>query len=448
MFTFKPKKVFEKINKMDRKQAYTIGAIAVVLVVALIMLISAAGSGDDDSFAGMNSRGYDLAQMPFATDAAEQYLLANAYPDMQENGSTLLYSAEEKEERQEEDAQNAEEEEFSQEDEYNSSNSSSQGDSYNSGSSGRGYGGYGGGRGSSKTEIGQLSGASMAHSGGSGVNATWGPSGDFRQFKGREDRGNERPAQLSTSDARRSLAQFRSGSLAAARINENKMKNAGKAVFGGEIKGSDAFGKDGVDLEKLQSGGLTLDTSAPSSTTDLSNLDKKVADAAKKAEDKKKEEYKKEWWEEMLIDLAKSAANTLVNAFMESVGDTIKGQVNGTSAYHSARRQASNDVYAYVAAGKFNENNPYGMTQTDFNTYRTAIDGGMKPGKFYRTYGKSNAYASSQGGEARTEAIIGSAGTVRATQPRNNNDNLSEGTVRDSAGKICAATALQDGKCP
>ncbi len=339
MFNFKPKKVFEKINKMDRKQAYTIGAIAVVLVIALLLLVSAASSGDDDSFAGMKARGYDLAQMPFATDEAEKFLLANAYPDMKENGSTLLYSAAEKEQRQEEDAEAAEEAANEEETEGGYSDDGQ----YASGSSSRGYGGYsgGGGSGRGKTEVGQLSSTGMASASGSGVSSTWGPSGDFHQFKGREDRGNGERVQLKTADGRQALAQFRSGSMAASRINENKLRNAGKAVFGGDIRGSDAFGKDGaVDLSKLQSGGLTLDTSAPATTTDLSNLDKKVADAAKKAEDKKKEDDKKrEWWEDMLINLAQSAAETLVNSFMSSVGDTISGQVNGNNASRAARKE-------------------------------------------------------------------------------------------------------------
>lgn len=349
LFKFKQNKVFTKLNKMNRKQAYTIGAVAVVLIVALILVISSA-TGEDDSFAGMDARGYDLAQMPFATDEAEQYLLSNVYPDMQENGSSLLYSLQEKEERQEEDERTLDfidnDEEDDDDTDYtgDSDNSYNSDSSYNSGSS-RGYGGYGGygGRGGGgKTEIGTLSSAGMATSGGGGINSTYGPSGDFHQFKGREDRGDEKPVQLKTNDAKQTLAQFRSGSLAAARLNENKMKNAGKALFGGDIRGSDAFGKDGsVDLSKLQSGGLSLDTSAPSTTTDLNNLDKKVAEAAKNAQDKKKEEDKKKWWEEMLIDLAKSSAKLIVDSFLGTAMDTLSANISASNA----RRGAKNDIY-------------------------------------------------------------------------------------------------------
>lgn len=412
MFTFKPKKVFEKLNKMDRKQAYTIGAIAVVLIVALLMLVSAVTGGDDDSFDGMNPHGYDLAQLPFATDAAEQYLLAAKYPDMQENGSTLLYKAEDKEKRQEEDAQNAADEAANEMDA--AGRSSDEEANWAGSSGGRGYGGYGGrgGSGRGSTEIGQLSSAGMASSGGSGINSTYGPSGDFRQFKGRENRGNEAQAQFKTADARQALAQFRHGSEAAARINENKMRNMGKAIFGGNIQGSDAFGKDGVDLSKLQNGGLTLDTSAPATTTDLDNLDKKVADAAKKAEDKKKEEQKRKWWEDMLIDLAKQAASSLVSSFMDTAGDAIKGAINGQSAYYNARREASNEISAAVKGGmSYNDaKTKYGLTEDEYNTYKN-----KKPGAAYRSVGKGISYNQQQGSAARTEVRDSYYGTTHSS---------------------------------
>ncbi|MBP5429669.1 MAG: hypothetical protein J6Y25_02100 [Elusimicrobiaceae bacterium] len=420
MFTFKPKKVFEKLNKMDRKQAYTIGAIAVVSVVALILLISAASQPGDDSMPGMSTHGYDLAQMPFATDEAEKYLLANAYPDMKEGGS-LLYTPQEKEERQEEDAAlEGEEGENTEFDENSSGSSSSDDGGYSSGSSSRGYGGYGGGsgRGGSKTEIGQLGSATMAHSGGSGINSQWGPSGDFRQFR-KDDKGREKPVQLRNSDARRSLSQFRSGSVAAARINENKLTNARRAAMGGNIDGSDAFGKDGsVDLSKLQNGGLTLDTSAPASTTDLSNLDKKVADAAKKAEnEKKKEEDKKEWWEEMLINLAKSAANSLVNSVMGAFGDTISGSIAGQKAKNGVYRNFSDQEYAKLTNEQVNE-----MTGGKFTTVKEFREQ-YSPRQYYRTYGKSHAHADATTVNAAYEAKVEAIGQAQNRSAQRRTDD-------------------------
>ena len=85
MFKLKPGNVFQKLNQMDRKQAYTLGAIVLVCFVALTTLASFMGNADESSFEDYNTRGYDLAQMPFLNDEAEEYLLASKYPDMQGN---------------------------------------------------------------------------------------------------------------------------------------------------------------------------------------------------------------------------------------------------------------------------------------------------------------------------------------------------------------------------
>ena len=61
-------KTWAKLNNMDRKQAYTWGAIAVVVLVALFTLGSAMGSASDDDFYDFETRGYDLANMPFSFD--------------------------------------------------------------------------------------------------------------------------------------------------------------------------------------------------------------------------------------------------------------------------------------------------------------------------------------------------------------------------------------------
>ena len=96
MFNFKASsgvagKVFKKLNHMDKKQAYTYGAIGVVCLVALLTLASVAGGGADDSLDNLNARGYDLAQMPFLNDEAENYLLASKYPDMKNNNISAFW---------------------------------------------------------------------------------------------------------------------------------------------------------------------------------------------------------------------------------------------------------------------------------------------------------------------------------------------------------------------
>ena len=277
----KPKKVFEKLNKMDRKQAYTVGAIIVVAVIALLMLVSSLDN-EEDPMAGMTSHGYDLATMPFVNDEAEKMLLASYYPDMQENGSTLLYTPLEKEQRQQADEQyelvplennlqTAGGASSSEQETLQGSGASAGG----SGSGRRGYTGSGAGR--TPTEIGKLEKGTMASMGGSGIGSFYGPSVDNRGLHGQT--GNVAPAQLKAAEARKALQQFRAGSFQASRLRDNKNLNARKAMQGGNIQGSQAFGKDGMDISKV--GGLALDTSELPKTTDLGQLDDKVANAVK-----------------------------------------------------------------------------------------------------------------------------------------------------------------------
>lgn len=325
MFKLKPGNVFQKINKMDKKQAYTWGAIVIVCFIALITLASFMGDADDTSFDGLNTRGYDLAQMPFINDEAEEYLLASKYPDMQGNNSTMLYTSAEKEARQEEDAAKAAEEGG------DGAEADASADGGYAGYSGGGYsgGGYSGRGGASAgpTQVGQLGSASMSRSGGSGVNSSWGaPRGDFSPYKSQE-KGSELPVQFKNNDARRALSQFAQTSRAAAGFRDSKGANAKRALMGGNVQGSEAFTDGGVDLSK--SGGLALDTNAPVSTADLSNLDKDVADAANKAKEEKDEEEKdisdmlREQFLSGLVQMGLQALGGLVNKGIDSIFASI-----------------------------------------------------------------------------------------------------------------------------
>lgn len=332
MFKLKPGNVFQKINKMDRKQAYTLGAIVVVVFVALITMASFLGKADDSSFDGFNSRGYDLAQMPFVNDEAEEYLLASKYPDMQGNNSTMLYSSDEKEERQAEDAAQAEEEAAG-----DTSSDTASADSSYSGYSGRGYSGRGGAR--TPTQIGQLGSASMRGSGGSGISATWGaPKGDFSPYKS-QDKGTETPLQLKNTDAKKALSQFARGSAAAAGLKEGKSINAKRALMGAGIKGSEAFSETGaVDLSKA--GGLNLDTNAPVSSADLSNLDKKVSEAAKKGKEEKKKEDEK-FGNTLANDLWKQVLTKAVDLGMQQLSEGIDTWMANLSANKAGNNYAA-----------------------------------------------------------------------------------------------------------
>ena len=332
MFKLKPGNVFQKMNKMDRKQAYTLGAIVVVVFVALITMASFLGKADDSSFEDYNSRGYDLAQMPFVNDEAEEYLLASKYPDMQGNNSTMLYSSSEKEERQAEDAAQAAEEVAS-----DTSAESSSADSSYSGYSGRGYSGRGGAR--TPTQIGQLGSASMRSTGGSGISATWGaPKGDFSPYKS-QDKGTEAPLQLKNTDAKKALSQFARGSAAAAGLKDGKSINAKRALMGAGIKGSEAFSETGgVDLSKA--GGLNLDTNAPVSSADLSNLDKKIDDANQRGKDEKKKEEEK-FGNSLANDLWKQVLTKVVDIGMQQLSQGIDTWMANISANKAGNNYAS-----------------------------------------------------------------------------------------------------------
>ena len=333
MFKLKPGNVFQKMNKMDRKQAYTLGAIVVVVFVALITMASFLGKADDSSFEDYNSRGYDLAQMPFVNDEAEEYLLASKYPDMQGNNSTMLYSSSEKEERQAEDAAQAEEEA----DTSDTSAESSSADSSYSGYSGRGYSGRGGAR--TPTQIGQLGSASMRSTGGSGISATWGaPKGDFSPYKS-QDKGTEAPLQLKNTDAKKALSQFARGSAAAAGLKDGKSINAKRALMGAGIKGSEAFSETGgVDLSKA--GGLNLDTNAPVSSADLSNLDKKIDDASQRGKDEKKKEEEK-FGNSLANDLWKQVLTKVVDIGMQQLSQGIDTWMANISANKAGNNYAA-----------------------------------------------------------------------------------------------------------
>lgn len=281
MFNFKSSlggKVFTKLNRMDKKQAYTYGGIIIVALAALLVLASAAGSGPDDSFDDLQGRGYDLAQMPFVNDEAEQYLLAAKYPDMQNNNSQALYSKEEKEERQEADALQAAEESITEE-------SSSVSSSYSSGYTGYRRGGSSTPR--TPTQIGSFSpSGSMASASGGNTSATFGGTvkGDFSPFQ-RQDKGKEAPF-VDPKNARQALARFNAASRAAAR-GANKAADSQKALFGSKVDGTGDFNAtSGVPL--LGTGdGINYEAGE---TADLKNLDKTVDQKAAEAREKAAEQ--------------------------------------------------------------------------------------------------------------------------------------------------------------
>ena len=425
----KPGNVFQKINKMDRKQAYTWGAIIVVCFVALLTLASFMGDADESSFDGFNTRGYDLAQMPFLNDEAEEYLLASKYPDMQGNNSTMLYSAAEKEARQEEDAAAAAEEAAAED--FSASGMDSA--DYVPGGYGGSGGGYsGGGASSGPTQIGQLDNASVSHASGSGVNTSWGaPRGDFSPYKSQE-KGTEAPfQQLKNQDARRALSQFAQTSRAAAGLRDSKGANAKRALMGGHVQGSEAFTENGVDLSK--SGGLALDTNAPVSSADLSNLDDALSDAAQQGQEQKEDNTST--LEERLLEQLFSG---LINLGMQTIGnllgqgiDALQGTIAGNNAYGSSLQDAGMsaanqpvgednqklliDQFGEDAVKEWMEKNPNGLVwqcQSDLSGSQPISRIPQEPVKpqpsDYVTSSSSSGGASVEAGEGQ-EIVLGAA---------------------------------------
>ena len=186
----------------------------------------------------------------------------------------------------------------------------------------------------------------MGHASGSGVSSTFGaPRGDFSPYKS-QDKGKETPVKMGEQSARKALYQFARGSMAAAGQKDGKAGNIKRAMMGGVIAGSEAFTDKGVDLSKAS--GLSLDTNAPTSSADLSNLGDKVKSEAKKAE-KKKEEEKQTLWEK----LGEQLLTGLVNMGVQAIGklaDYGIDQLTGSMAAASASRADKNAAIG-VAGG-------------------------------------------------------------------------------------------------
>ena len=269
---------FKKLNSMDRKQAYTWGGIGLVILVSLLMLAGISSKDDPEDFSDFESRGYDLANMPFSSDEAEQYLLAAKYPDMQ--GKTGgLYSEESKQARQEKEAEEAGKE---TEENFSSGGMTSGGGYYGGG----GYHGGGGRRSGSPTTVNTMNSASLKGASGSAMSGTFGPKGDFSNFRSQDKAsGSALPTNRGSGSARKALYQTAQGSRAAAGLKDGKSLNAKKALMGGNIQGADAFAAtgNGVDLRRL--GGQGLDTDAPMESADLGNLGNELEGQTEEAED-------------------------------------------------------------------------------------------------------------------------------------------------------------------
>ena len=391
MFNFKSSgvagKVFKKLNRMDKKQAYTYGAIGVVCLVALLTLASMAGGGADDSLDSLNARGYDLAQMPFLTDEAENYLLASKYPDMQGNNINALYSPEDKEDRQEEDAKDSAD--YSAED-----NSSDTSGSYDSSSHGSGYTGRGGGRRGTPTQIGSFSSSgSMASASGGNTSSTYGGSvrGDFSPFQ-RDSKGKEAP--FKPQNAKQALTRFNTASRAAAR-GVNKAVDSRKALLGSQVEGGVGTDSNGVPLG--DSKGVNYDEAQ---SADLSGLDDTMAQKAQEARDKQKAKdpntgNEKSFWSmlgEKLLDVGVGLAQQWAS-----------NQINNITANMQAGSRAKAETISELGKDANNKK----LSDADFQSKWGAIDR-KGASEYTEWYSNKRGYRKSHGTDgipmSRTEA--------------------------------------------
>lgn len=336
-----------KLNKMDRKQAYTWGALAVVVLVALLTLGSVLGGGDEDDFSAFETRGYDLANMPFSADEAEQYLLASKYPDMQNVTAAGLYTKEDKKNRQEEDAEAAAEQ-AAQLDTSASSTASQY-------VPGRYYGGGSAGP-AAPTQVGTLNSASLKSPSGSAMSGTFGPMGDFSNFRS-QDKGRDvfNAQQGRGGDARQALFRTAVGSRAAAGQKDNRLVNAKKAMMGGNIKGSDAFLSDSGAVDLSKAAGLNLDTNAPVSSVDPGLFDDALQDAKQEAAAEAQEE-EEEWWETMLHNMAEQFVSGLISMGMNAAQNAMNQAQSGRNAeqieYQNDLDAAGKDFLAHTDTTK------------------------------------------------------------------------------------------------
>lgn len=349
MLKLKKGNVFEKLNNMTRKQAYTYGGIAIALVVVFFLIASFLGNAEDPSFEGFTSRGYDLATSPFMTDAAEEYLLASKYQDMQEQPSNFLYSQEEKEARQEQEADFVPDEvntdgENETENPFTDGNSSSSAGSSSSGS--RGYGGYGGGRGT-KTEINSIgSFGQRAQAGGTGANNSYsgGMQLDTRAFKeNKHDMTDSKPQTQQKPDAKRALSQFSQGAYAAAGLKNNRDLNFKRALMGGG-KEAGAFTADGaIDLSKVDAS--QLDTNAPQTETpDLSTLKDDVSSNVSNSKNNNNHKNKNKFdWTAFWTDLLKSVVT--------NVGEPLLKEYVGGLREKNQQNAYADSLYAMALTG-------------------------------------------------------------------------------------------------
>lgn len=426
---------WKKLNSMDRKQAYTWGSVVLVAILALLLLGSAA-SNDTDDFSTFESRGYDLANMPFSTDEAEQYLLANKYPDMKDTQAFGLYSADEKAARQKTD-------EF-EEEEMEENWTSGVRDSGHGGNARVGGSYHGGARvggTGTRTNVGQLSSANLKGARGSGMSGTFGPRGDFSNFKSQDKGYDKAPGMNSgSSSARKALFQTAMGSRAAAGLKDNKLINAKKAMLGGHIDGSKAFLSDSGAVDLSQAKGLNLDTNAPVGGPDLSDLDKALENANEDASDDAQKQDEQDWVKEMMQRLAEQmlqmVAQKLINmgfGWVENKIDYLTDVHQMNAATNQEQLVAAYETYLkdgiYKAGGENGDTFEFKFVDKEGKKWETKDGAKLSQKEFNKQFKGAENYGALQDWNRSHSKT-----TVMGRQSNNRNHNNSNPCLGKASG--------------
>ncbi len=356
----------------DKRQAYTWAAciMVAVFVIAIAAPLLSSGSKSEEDY---RARAYDLAQLPFNNDAAEEALLAQAqYSDIPKNDLiNSIYSKEDKAERQATDA--VEGVPAPPDDEYKAAAVQRERKEARTAARENARRAAAERVAASPTRVGSLSRSSMATSGGAS-------SGVSARIWTREDQQRNSGATASNPNSQL-LAKVNARGGRATGFTDAYMKSSGAAnakdADAAAAGAVDAFAK-GVtaDSAKVAEGKLEKDAkdlelnadalaSKDLSKNDLDQVDK----AADKLDDKKKDNDAKEqaeafnWFE---------IAKLLLNTATQLVQSKTPKAPEGFSQYKGANVKVNADT------GKYDWN---GKSYDTWSGAKKAINESLKSGK-------------------------------------------------------------------
>ena len=336
----KRKKLFEQIssawNQFDAKDqriVYTWGAMILVVIVVMFLVIPLFHTAPTAvDFSEYDTHAYDLADMPFTSDEAEEYLVSAKYPELQEARREGIYSQEQKTERQAADQEAAaRQKEYMQQQAAAQQQASS--DKLNPQVEGYQVASNGGAT-PTGTPIEKLASASFKTASGKGITGVFGASSGAINSKNQQnkDEGTDATSddEHGINDAKEALFRMSRDSRAAAGLGGDKETNARKALVGGGVTGNKAFMADsaGVELDSLSGHGLDLDPELLAGA-DAGELDKRIQKAIHKSKDEKeKEETEWEKWMATFREIISNGISALVTGGLDLLWEECREYID------------------------------------------------------------------------------------------------------------------------